>query len=289
MNQELPAMNSKTKSPRRFTRITTAVDSGRVTSMIWRSPEFSVGEIDKSTVFVHRLPFLIPEKIRRKQIGTYTMLFSSQQVDMADELEKAYPNTKYRGIPVGRLIDRALRSVLNKAMAEIFMKAKNSNDPYAKYMKGDRKVFAKAARPQRLPQKKRMEKRAIRLARQYETLSPTIVKIRRSIQEFSSKPENGGNEEKLIEDLKRWFSEPWIPLVVSGVALQNLPEIPGYGKNAETLIGLDWTARQLTVGIIKCIEDKRKEQPSLNANTIMEDYLPLGRKLLKERRSGKTI
>jgi hypothetical protein len=289
MSQEHSAMNSKSKSPRRFPRITTAISSGKVTNVIWRSPVISIREMDKSTEFVHRLPFLIPQQIRREQIGTFTMLFSSQKVDMADELEKAYRNAKYKGTPVHRLIDRALRSVLNKAMAEIFMKAKNSDDPFAKYMKGDRKAFAKAARPQRLPQKKRMEKRAIRLARLYKTLSPTVVKIRRYIEEFKSKPENIGNESKLLGDLKEAFPEPWIVLVVSGVALQNLPEIPGYGKSAETLIGLDWTVRQLAVGIVKCIEDKHKEQPFLNANTIMEDYLPLGRKLLKGRRSGKPI
>ena len=282
-------MNSKPKSPRRFPRIPTAIDAGKTTGLIWRSTDFSVREVDNSTEFIHRLPFLIPDKIRSKQIGTFTMLFRSQSINVGEELEKAYPKTTYKGILVSQLIDRALRSVLNKTMAEIFMKAKESNDPHAKYLRGDRKAFAKAGKLKRPAQTKRIEKRAIRLASRYETILPTVVNIRGSIQEFNIEPKNVGDEAKLIRVLQKKFRKPWVAVLVSGLPLKNLPEIPGYGKSADTLNGLDWTNRQLTIGIVKCIEDKRGEQPSLSANTIMEDYLPLGRRLLKKRRSVELL
>jgi hypothetical protein len=280
-------MTRKTKSPRRFPRIPTASDSGELTRLIWQIPAFSVQEIDNGTEFVHRLPFLIAEKIRRKRVGIFTMFFRSQDVNVGEELERAYRKTKYKGTAVNQLIDRALRSVLNEAMAEIFMKAKHSTDLHARYMLGGKEAFAKAARPRRLPDKNRKEQRAIRIARQYEKLFPMVVRIKLSINTYLEKGSGIKNEEKLCAYLKERFPQPWATFVISGAVLQMLPEIPGHQKSVDTLIGMAWTVRQLTVGIIKCLEDERKEGPFLSANTIMEDYLPLGRKLLKKLRSAR--
>lgn len=96
---------------KRFPRIPTSVSSGELTRRIWRSLRFVVRERHGVTEFVHQLPFCIPDKVQRTQIGSFNMLFASQAIDMKKEIEKAYRRSKYRGRPVGPEIDRALRSV----------------------------------------------------------------------------------------------------------------------------------------------------------------------------------
>jgi hypothetical protein len=276
----MPKRNTPIK---RFPRIPKSFDCGKVTRLVWQTPEFEVRQTDNSTEFVHRLGFLVPERVRTKQVATFTMLFSTQTIDIKSELEGAYARASYKGIPVARLVDTALRSVLTEALSEIFMKAKKSKDPHAKYMKGGRKTFAKAARPRRLPKTEFRNQRAIRLARLYERLVPQVKQIYSWVAALDDRT----NESELREKLEERFSWPWIAHVTRGEALQNLPEIPGYSRTTDTLGGLEWTVRQLTVGVICCIEHRRRALPSLNATTILEEYIPLGRKLLKKSRASK--
>jgi len=276
----MPKRNTPIK---RFPRIPKSPDCGKVTRLVWQTPEFEVRQPDNSTEFVHRLGFLVPERVRTKQVATFTMLFSTQTIDIKSELEGAYARASYKGIPVARLVDRALRSVLTEALSEIFMKAKKSKDPHAKYMKGGRKTFAKAARPRRRPHTESRNQRAIQLARLYEALSPKV----KQIHSWVVANVDQSNEQKLRDDLEKRVSWPWVADIVRGEALQNLPEIPGYSRTTDTLGGLEWTDRQLTVGVIWCIQHRRRALPSLNATTILEEYIPLGRKLLKKSRASK--
>jgi hypothetical protein len=235
----------------------------------------SVRETGHSTKFICRLPFCIPARIRRKQPATFMMLFSTQKVDMKQELEKAYWETTYKRVPVNRLIEGALRSVLTKAVSNIFMKAKRSNDPHAKYMEGGPEEFAKAARPRRVSNTKLREKRAIRLARLYQKVLPTAAEI----LEFMKHCDHKNDHERCKTDLEKNFPKSWITYVTRGGALRHLPEIPGH-DTSQSLDNLDCTPRQLAVGVVWSVEDARGEQPSLSANTILQDYIPLGAKLL---------
>jgi hypothetical protein len=268
---------------KRFPRIPKSPDCGKVTRLIWKSPDFYVRPIDNSTEFVHRLGFLIPDRVREKQLASFMMLFSAQTIDICKELETAYRTATYKGMTVARLIDGALRSVLTEAMTEIFMKAKKSNDPFAKFMEGGREEFAAAARPRRLPQGEFRNQRAIRLAGLYEDLFPKVKQIHSWV--VTNKDQS--NEKELRKGLEEHFSWPWVAHITRGEALQNLPEIPGYSLTTETLGGLQWTVRQLTVGAIHRIEHQRRQLPSLNATTILEEYIPLGRKLLMKARTSK--
>lgn len=260
---------------KRYPRIPSAESSGELARRIWRSPKFVVRERHGVTEFVHQLPFFIPDKIRRTQIGTFNMLFASQAIDMKKEIENAYRKARYRGRPVGPEIDSALRSVFTEAMAKIFMMAKKADHPYARLMKGGRKKFAEAARPRRVADKEKRERRATRLARLYQKVLPTAAEI----LEFMKRCDYKNEYERCKTDLEKKFPRPWINYVTRGRALQNLPEIPGHDAS-QALSNLRCTRRQLAVGIVWAIEDKRGEQPSLSANTILEDYIPLGAKLL---------
>ena len=270
---------------KRFPTIPNAVSSGELTRRIWQSPKFFVQKPDNATAFVHQLPFRIPEKIRRRQVASFTMLFSSQAVDIKKEIEEAYGRAKYRGTPVARLIDGALRAVLTEAMAEIFIKAKKSDDPYAKYMEGGRDSFATAARPRRVPNRDLREKRAIRLARLYHKVLPTAAEILKFVKQYDH---HKNDHDRFRTDLENKFPIPWITYITRGKALQHLPEIPGH-EASQTLSNLYCTRRQLAVGIVWAIEDERGEQPSLNATTILEEYIPSGRKLLGKSRSPKRL
>jgi hypothetical protein len=266
-----------------FPRIPKAPDCGEVTRRIWKSPDFYVRPLDNSTEFVHRLSFLIPDRVRKKQLASFMMLFSAQTIDIKSELEAAYSRATYKGMSVPHLIDSALRSVLTEAMAQIFIKAKDSKDPNAKYMEGGREEFTKAARPRRPPKTEFRKQRAIRLARLYETLFPKVKEIR----SWVAANKDHSNEKELRKGIEEHFSWPWVIDITRGEALQNLPEIPGYSRTTDTLGGLQWTVRQLTVGVIHRIDHQRRQLPSLNATTILEEYIPLGRKLLMKARTSK--
>jgi hypothetical protein len=270
----LPSMPRR----RRFPRIPKSADVGKTARRAWKSPRFFVRPLKNVTEFVHQLPFNIPDRIRKKQLAIFMALFTTQTVDVGQELEAAYKKATYKGIPVRRLIRRALRKVFNDAIMVIFSKAKKSGDKYAKDLKGGRKSFAKAARPRRTPDTKFRNRRAMRLASLYEKISPSARQIRIFVQEHRGQQ----SEEDLRRLVEERFRSSWVRHITQGQALAHLPEIPGYERTA-TLGNLRWTARQLTVGIIWCIENKNKVQPQLSANTILEDYLPLGRQLLEKQ------
>jgi hypothetical protein len=86
----------------------------------------------------------------------------------------------------------------------------------------------------------------------------------------------------LSEAVEASFPEEWIGPVIKGNALTNLPIVPGHLNRAELLGSLKWTPRQLAVGIIWCEERRDDQTFAFQPSTILEDYLPLGRKLNRE-------
>jgi hypothetical protein len=206
------------------------------------------------------------------------MLFESQAVGLRDQLENAYASARYKGKPVSELIPSAFRKVVEVAMSNVFMNAKKSADPYAKYLKGGRKAFAREARARRLPQEKLRDERAKRLAFRSEALTGPVIQLQKFVKSYP----NRINEAELKLAVEKTFPKRWAKLVTRGEALQNLPEIPGYGRKTETLGGLDWTPLQLRIGIITCEESTVR--PLLHANAILETYIPRGRKLLGKAR-----
>jgi hypothetical protein len=94
------------------------------------------------------------------------------------------------------------------------------------------------------------------------------------------------DHDRLRINVEEKFPKPWIAHITRGEALQNLPEIPAHDTR-QTLNKLNCTPRQLAVGIVWAIENERGEQPSLNATTILEEYIPLGRKLQEKKRAQK--
>ncbi len=227
---------------------------------------------------------LIPDRVRSKKPAVHKMMFSTQTIDIESELENAYTRATYKGMSVPHLIDSALRSVLTVAMTEIFMKAKESKDPHAKYMEGGPKEFAKAARPRRTPKGKLRKGRAIRMARLYEEVRPIAADILKFVVDY----DKTHNHDSLETQLEQTFPKTWIRYITRGEALRHLPEIPGH-EEQQTLSKLDCTPRQLAVGVVWCVEDARREGPRLKPITILEHYIPLGKKLLGTSRTGKRL
>lgn len=272
------------KDKRRFPRIPTSKAVGEATRRVWQPGKFFVRENKAKGVtdFVYRLPFLIPQQFRKSAPAIFKMLFASQKIDVKSELEKTYPTTKYKGTNISKLIDRALYGLFSKMMGAIFIRAKKSGDPFAKYLKGGRKTFVSEARPRRISDEVNRNRRAMRLARRYKILHPQVLKLR----EFIKTHPDRNNEAALRSAIEKKFTARWIVHVTKGNALQNLPDVPGYGRSTDTLGKLkEWTARQLAVGIICCEESETT--PRLNATTIMEDYIPLGNRLLRRSRRKK--
>ena len=69
--------------------------------------------------------------------------------------------------------------------------------------------------------------------------------------------------------------------MTKGSALSNLPDIPAHSREA-TLSSLAWTPRQLTVGIIWCEEQERDPSFSIQPNTLLNEYIPRGKKLNRQ-------
>jgi hypothetical protein len=189
------------------------------------------------------------------------------------------------------LIPSALHAVFQVAIFDIFKKGKKSTDEYAIYLKGGRKSYSEQARPRRRPDNSFRDERAKRIARRYEFLFPRVAKIRK----FIERNRNVLYETDLHTAVEKEFPTPWIRHVTQGAALQELPNVPRHehknlgttldsqneAHDAPSLASLDWTVRQLTAAIITC--EETKIQTRLRASTILDNYLPRGRKLLSAR------
>jgi hypothetical protein len=282
----------KSKGPeKRYPRITDSKYAGQLTFKMWRSPTFEIREVADATEFVHSLPFLLPKKLKKLNHAAFYTLFVAQEVNVKAVIEKAYQKSKYKGKLVSSLLDPILRRVFQNAMADIFTKAKTSGDRHASLIKGDKRSFAKYARPRRIRDANRRSL-AVRFARRYAVVRPEIVRLRKFVKGFDQQKDNS----ELKQALEKDFKARWIRCVTEGNALRFIPAVPGYERlpfsgianlkdNITELRTLDWTARQLTVGILA--EDKRSNPTKLKPKTILEIYIPLGNRILCSRKGRK--
>jgi hypothetical protein len=263
----------------RFRRNPTASDVGELAKRIWKRPKFRVLQTSRATEFVFRLRFNIHKKIRKKQLASYLLLFKRygdrrNQKTLRRALKQAYRSGHYASVRLRDQADRVLFRVLVEALTILFEEAKQS-PPYKGFLTDDIKAVLEAAKRKRRPPDSERGPRAKRMAQRYNELLPKV----RLLRQFVGGHAQRSNEVILREAVKRNFPDEWIQAVISGAALKSLPEIPGRSESNVTLGGLNWTPRQLTVGIIRCEEHERDSMFSVTPNTILEDYLPLGRKL----------
>jgi len=252
-------------------------DIGEAARTVWRKPQFSVADAKRSTEFKHSLDFSLSGRLREKRLATYQMLFATQQVNWKQELAEAYKVATYKSVPVRVVCDAALYQVFLQALQEVSRKAKRSGAKYTDFLGGEPIELMKSARRTRRPNWDARRQRAIRLARRYEQLKRPLHRLRALVK---NQLHLGTSELQILIGTK--FKADLVKHIIRGVAFENLPDVHRNSKRPPSLENLEWTVRQLAVGIIKCEEDDRNET-LLSPNTILKDYLPLGRRLLKRR------
>lgn len=261
----------------RFPRYPTADDIGNLAKKIWKRPKFRVRQTHDSTEFIFSLGFNVPKKIKDKEQPSYYLLFDPKRTAFGKALIQAYREA-YSGKNKARdLCERALYRVFAESMAILFEEAYRNKGLYKGYkgnLLGDATVVREAAKRKRRPPDSERKRRAKRIAKRYEQLLPKVKKLRAFVRDYPLP----SDEPKLLEAVEASFSEEWIGLVIRGGALTSLPTVPGHSNRAESLGSLTWTSRQLAVAIIWC-EHRDDRTFAVAPTTILEDYLPLGRKL----------
>jgi hypothetical protein len=278
----------------RFPRIANAKFVGDMVRKMWISPVFTVRQTAKATEFVHSIPFQIPNRMKRLNHGTYSMLFEAQRVDIKATLQTAYKRSKYKRKVVHDLVDRLFRRVFQDAMEDIFENAKTSPYKYAASIKGDRATFAKHARPRRSGTTDRGPL-AVRFAERYDEIYPEVVRLYKFVEGFKQR----WNPIELKKAVENNFKADWIRCVIDGDAFRLVPNVPNHCrdrlpnrsiagfKGGLTALGkLDWTARQLTAGILA--SEKINSLAGLAAATILDKYIPLGRKTIRRKQYPRT-
>ncbi len=276
----------------RFPRIANARYVGNMVREMWISPAFTVRQTAQATEFVHSIPFQIPNRIRRLDHGTYLMLFKAQRVDIKAMLQTAYKKSKYKGNEVHDQVDRLLRRVFQDAMEDIFESAKTSQYKYAASIKGDRPSFAEHARPRRSDTTDRGPL-AVQFAKRYHEIYPEVVRLRK----FLKGSKQRWNPIELKKAVENNFKAGWIRCVIYGDAFRLVPDVPDHYRvrlpnrrvanfsDGVTELGkLDWTARQLTAGILR----SENSSAGLTAATILRKYIPPGRKSLRRKQHPRT-
>src|ERR1700722_7241055 len=173
----------------RYPRIADSKHVGKLTFKMWRSLTFEIREVADATEFVHSLPFLLPKKLKKLDHAAFCTLFVDQEVNVKAMIEKAYQESKYKGKLVRSLLDSILRRVFQNAMADIFTKAKTSGGRHASLIKGDKRSFAKYARPRRTRDANRRSL-AVLFARRYAIVKPEVVRLRKFVKGFDQQKDN---------------------------------------------------------------------------------------------------
>jgi hypothetical protein len=267
----------------RFPRIPELEHVGEMAKAIWKRPRFSARETAHSTEFKLKLGFSLRKRAKDESPAIHQMLFEDQRLNWSQELVKAYGAAKYKGLAVSKVCDGALYQVFLRALQNVFEKARHSGARYAEYLGGEPGDLVKSAHRVRRPNRAAREQRAICLARRYRELKPEVSALRKFVE---TQKDLGKSE--LLSQIEKRFKNDWVPYVINEMAIRHLPEIPVHARSVDSLGSLEWTVRQLTVGIMKCEEDHRGEKPSLGATTILEKYIPLGNRLLR-RPSGNPL
>jgi hypothetical protein len=264
MSRSTPKERSGERT-RRFPRYPKADDIGELVKVFWERPKFSVRETSNKTEFVFTVAFNVRNRIRRRQLASYMLLFEENQNGLKPALLRAFETAIYGTDRVRDLTERALFRTLVEALGMLFQKANSCNERYRGVLDGTAATLLEAAKRKKRPPESERHSRASRLL-------PYVKSLRELVRD-------NPNEKTLRKLIEEKFPFQWIREVTSGGALENLPEIPGHSGRARSLGGPHWTARQLAVGILWCEERRRDSGFNVRPKTILEDYIPLGRKI----------
>jgi hypothetical protein len=268
----------------RFPRYPTAGDIGNMAKRIWKRPKFKFRQTHDSTEFIFTLPFNVPKKIKKKAPALYYLLFDPKRTPFGKILVQAYRAAYSERTNKARdLCDRALYKVFAESLAILFEEADRTEGLYKGYksnLLGDAAVVREAAKRKRRPPDSERRALAKRIAKRYGELFPKVKELWKFIRDSPLR----FDESKLREAVEQSFPHEWIKELTKGIALENLPEIPGHPNATESLGKLEWSPRQLAVGIIWCEERRRSRNFSVRPNTMLDDYLPLGNKLNRNAR-----
>lgn len=267
--------DASSKSRLRFPRYPNAADIARIAKQIWKKPRLTVKQKSGRTEFVFALDLDIAEKIRERQLASYMLLIHERKTSLKLALKKSYPKARYGSDRVPHLADRILFKVFVEALTILFEEANNIEGPYqGRLGEGGQKIRDLARRKQRPPDHERAEI-ARRMSTRYAELTPLVTQLKKFVRVNRTR----FDEKALRVEVEKEFPTDWIKHVTRGDALKNLPEIPGHPTSTDSLSKLSWTPRQLSVAILLCEEKNRGSEFSIQPQTILESYLPLGRKL----------
>lgn len=274
----VPSKSQPTNPIPRFPRSPTAEYIGNLAKKIWKRPKFRVKQTSDSTEFIFSLTFNVIKKIKKRELASYYLLFDPKRTDLTKALVQAYKKSYSGSKKVRKLCEWALYKVFAESLGILFEEAGRTEGSYKGILRGDAKAVLAAAKRRRPPDLKR-KPYAMRLAKRYEELLPKMKELRAFVRDYPHR----SDQQKLKDAVEARFLEEWISLVIGDCALTNLPVVPGHSNKAESLGALTWTPRQLAVGIIWCEEQCRDERLfDVQPNTILEVYLPLGRKANRE-------
>jgi hypothetical protein len=261
------------KRKERFPRYPTAKEIGELVKNIWERPTFDVRQTSKKTEFVFSLPFNLQRRIKTRGPAPYIFLFTGNRDALQAALPTAFERARYgKRDRVKNLIERALFKTVVEALTILFQEVEDTLGPYKCYIVGTSEDLSDAAKRKKRPLASEREVRACRCAKRYEQLLPQV----KSLREFIRK---NRNEESLLMRVEEQFSQEWMREVIHGDALKRLPEITGHSGQDE-LTGL-WTTRQLAIGILWCEESSKDPTLAISPNTILGEYIPLGKKLIR--------
>jgi hypothetical protein len=266
-------MKPKNDGKRRFRRSPGPQDIGEVVKKIWKPPKFMIREKKNRTEFVFFIKFNIARKIKGVEPAVHRLLFGPGRPSFRRVVKQAWRRAYYGRERVRDLTERVLLATCVDALAALYEEA-DLPKPLNARLSGGAEAVRNFAKRKRRPDSLQRKATAKRVAGRYAQLFPEVQALWKKLK---SRPRTS-DENSLKKVIEGEFCYTWIPHVVSGKALQNLPDIPAHGR-VESLNGMKWTPRQLTVGIIWCEERERNQTFTVQPNTLLEDYLPLGRKL----------
>jgi hypothetical protein len=265
----------------RFPRFRTAGDIGTLARKIWKHPKFRVKLTADSTKFIFSLRFNIRKKIKKKDPASYDLLFDPKRTSFCKAFIQAYREAySGRNAKARDLCERALYKVFVDSLALLFEEADRTEGLYKGYkgnLSGDASVVRDAAKRKKRPPDLERKRCARRMSARYEELLPKVKELRR----FVSDHPDCSDDTKLKVAVQAKYSDKWIESVTTGLALKHLPETSGHPNSTDSLGRLEWTPRQLTVAVIWCEERWRNPNFGAGPGTILEVYLPMGKRLNK--------
>jgi hypothetical protein len=272
----------------RVPHLPTGVNVADLAKSVWRTPEFTVTEVDGITSFVFSVS--LRDKMRSHNEPIYRSLFESQGPAWTTALAKAYSSARSgKTKTVARHIDTLLYTVFRGALQILMEDAKvlagNYDEPLRTAFKAsiDKETKDLESQAHRTKGRKRIGcidmTRPIRLAERYATLKPLVSELKHFVEEL--KVSGVHTEETLRDRVRSIFKEhDWVNHVLDGCAFQEVPPNTRDMPPARSDLDGKWAPSQLTYGIISCEERKQRGRP-VGALSISR-LIARGKKLLEQ-------